>query len=87
MGSIPRLKQRLECFSFKQRFNAQLHSLYDDVGLVSSACAQLADCVPVRARPAIERGGGRRRSRAECSRARPREMKRTLEAAADAHAR
>ena len=48
VGTIPRLKARLECFAFKHRFNQQLHALYSDVNTLTSACQQLVSCPPLK---------------------------------------
>jgi hypothetical protein len=44
LGTVPRLKARLDCFAFKHRFNQQLHALYADTSILTAAASQLVDC-------------------------------------------
>ena len=48
VGSVPRFQQRLDCFAFKHRFNGELHKLYDEVRVVTSASEQLMRCDSLR---------------------------------------
>ena len=48
VGAIPRLRQRLECFLYMQRFNAGLHALYTDVQAVTGAAEQLRGSAALR---------------------------------------
>ena len=47
LGTVPRLKARLECFEYKHKFNGLLHQLYADVGTLTSAAKQLVSCAPL----------------------------------------
>ena len=49
LGTVPRLKARLDCFAFKHRFNQQLHALYADTSTLTAAAQQLVDCSALRA--------------------------------------
>lgn len=47
VGSVPRLKQRLETFAFKHKFNGALHSLWSELNLMTNAAVQLVGCPPL----------------------------------------
>ena len=47
VGSIPRLKQRLEAFDFKHKFNGVVHQLWAEIKCVTTAAEQLVRCEPL----------------------------------------
>lgn len=48
VGTVPRLRARLDCFAYKHKFNQQLYSLYADVRTLTTAAQQLVGCAPLR---------------------------------------
>ena len=48
LGTVPRLKARLDCFAYKHTFNQQLHALYADAGALTTAAKQLVSCAPLK---------------------------------------
>lgn len=48
VGSIPRLRERLECLAFKSRFAAELQSLYADAMAVSVGCDEVRESEALR---------------------------------------
>ena len=58
VGSIPRLRQRLECLAFKSRFASELRSLYADAMAVSVACDDVRESTTLRRLLGVVLGAG-----------------------------